>query len=56
MKTTAVHRGGEYVLNGSNLFITNAGHAAWTVVFAERDSTRGTRASRRSSCRWTRLG
>ena len=29
--------GDEYVLNGSKTFITNAGHAAWTVVFAKTD-------------------
>jgi acyl-CoA dehydrogenase len=34
LKTTAVRRGDEYVLNGSKTFITNAGHAAWTVAFA----------------------
>src|SRR5215212_11193821 len=33
LKTTAERRGDEYVLNGSKTFITNAGHAAWTVVF-----------------------
>src|ERR687898_3447867 len=41
MKTTAVGRGEEYVLNGSKTFITNAGHAAWTVVFAKTDATDG---------------
>jgi acyl-CoA dehydrogenase len=35
IQTTAVRRGGQYVLNGSKTFITNAGHAAWTVVFAK---------------------
>ena len=34
MKTTAERRGDEYVLNGSKMFITNAGHARWSVVFA----------------------
>ena len=29
IKTTAVRKGDEYVLNGSKTFITNAGHAAW---------------------------
>src|SRR5262249_59639622 len=28
-------RGGEYVLNGAKTFITNAGHADWTVGFAK---------------------
>ena len=43
MKTTAVRRGDEYVLNGSKTFITNAGHAAWTVVFAKTDADKGHR-------------
>jgi acyl-CoA dehydrogenase len=43
MTTTAVRRGDGYVLNGSKTFITNAGHAAWTVVFAKTDPARGHR-------------
>ncbi len=43
IKTTAVRRGDEYVLNGSKTFITNAGHAAWTVVFAKTDASQGHR-------------
>jgi acyl-CoA dehydrogenase len=43
LKTTAVRRGDEYVLNGSKTFITNAGHAAWTVVFAKTDPAKGHR-------------
>jgi acyl-CoA dehydrogenase len=43
LKTTAVRRGDEYVLNGSKTFITNAGYAAWTVVFAKTDPTQGHR-------------
>jgi acyl-CoA dehydrogenase len=43
MKTTAVRRGDEYVLNGSKTFITNAGHAAWSVVFAKTDPAAGRR-------------
>ena len=35
--------GDEYVLNGSKTFITNAGRAAWTVVFAKTDPTKGHR-------------
>ncbi len=31
IQTTAERRGDEYVLNGSKMFITNAGHAAWSV-------------------------
>src|SRR5690349_16891240 len=43
IKTTAVRRGDEYVLNGSKTFITNAGHAAWAVVFAKTDPAKGHR-------------
>ena len=43
MKTTAERRGDEYVLNGSKTFITNAGQAAWTVVFAKTDASAGHR-------------
>src|SRR5437667_12061120 len=43
MKTTAVRRGDEYVLNGSKTFITNAGYAAWTVVFAKTDPRGGSK-------------
>ena len=41
IKTTAERRGDDYVLNGSKMFITNAGHAAWTVVFAKTDASKG---------------
>src|SRR6186997_1289960 len=41
MKTTAVRRGDDYVLNGSKTFITNAGYADWTVVFAKTDPSKG---------------
>jgi acyl-CoA dehydrogenase len=41
IKTTAERRGDEYVLNGSKTFISNAGYAAWTVVFAKTDSSKG---------------
>ena len=41
IKTTAERRGDEYVLNGSKTFITNAGRAAWTVVFAKTDAKAG---------------
>ncbi|MFN2469221.1 MAG: acyl-CoA dehydrogenase family protein [Gaiellaceae bacterium] len=43
IKTTAVRIGDEYVLNGSKMFITNAGYAAWTVVFASTDRSQGHR-------------
>jgi acyl-CoA dehydrogenase len=41
LKTTAVRDGDEYVLNGSKTFITNAGYADWTVVFAKTDPKGG---------------
>jgi acyl-CoA dehydrogenase len=43
IKTTADRHGDEYVLNGSKTFISNAGYAAWTVVFAKTDRTKGHR-------------
>src|SRR5438552_2845384 len=43
IETTAVRLGGEYVLNGSKMFITNAGHASWFTVFASTDRSRGHR-------------
>ena len=43
MKSTAVREGDSYVLNGSKTFITNAGYAAWTVVFAKTDPSKGHR-------------
>jgi acyl-CoA dehydrogenase len=43
IKTTAIRRGDEYVLNGSKTFITNAGYSAWTVVFAKTDPDKGHR-------------
>src|SRR5437764_7054788 len=43
MKSTAERRGDEYVLNGSKMFITNAGHATWSVVFAVTDKSKGHR-------------
>jgi acyl-CoA dehydrogenase len=41
LKTTAVREGDDYVLNGSKTFITNAGYADWTVVFAKTDAKGG---------------
>jgi acyl-CoA dehydrogenase len=43
MKTTAVRQGDEYVLNGSKMFITNAGHASFFSVFAVTDRAQGHR-------------
>jgi acyl-CoA dehydrogenase len=43
LKATAVREGDEYVLNGSKTFITNAGYAAWTVVFAKTDPRGGSK-------------
>jgi acyl-CoA dehydrogenase len=43
IQTTAVRQGDEYVLNGSKMFITNAGHAAWLVVFASTDKSKAHR-------------
>ena len=43
LKTTAVREGDGYVISGSKTFITNAGYAAWTVVFAKTDPRGGAR-------------
>jgi len=43
IKTAAEQVGDDYVLNGSKMFITNAGHAAWSVVFASTDRAKGHR-------------
>src|SRR5918911_824740 len=43
IQTTAVRRGDDYVLNGSKMFISNAGHASWFVVFASTDRSAGHR-------------
>jgi len=43
LRTSAVRDGDEYVLNGSKTFITNAGYAEWTVVFAKTDPATGHR-------------
>ena len=43
IRTTAVRHGDDYVLSGSKTFISNAGHAAWTVVFAKTDASQGHR-------------
>ncbi len=41
IQTTAVRHGDAYVVNGSKLFITNAGKASWIVVFASTDRSKG---------------
>jgi len=43
IKTTAKRDGGDYVLTGSKMFITNAGQAAWFVVFASTEPEAGHR-------------
>ena len=43
IQTTAVRDGDDYVLNGSKMFITNAGYAAWFTVFASTDKSKGHR-------------
>jgi acyl-CoA dehydrogenase len=43
LKATAVREGEEYVINGSKTFITNAGYATWTVVFAKTDPKGGSK-------------
>lgn len=43
IRTTATRRGDEYVLSGTKTFITNAGYASWTVIFAKTDATAGHR-------------
>ncbi|ORY34223.1 acyl-CoA dehydrogenase/oxidase [Naematelia encephala] len=41
IKTRAEKRGDEWILNGSKMWITNAGHANWFFVLAVTDSTAG---------------
>jgi acyl-CoA dehydrogenase len=43
IQTTAVAHGDDYVLNGSKMFITNAGRAGWFTVFASTDKAAGHR-------------
>jgi acyl-CoA dehydrogenase len=43
IQSTATRDGGDYVLSGSKMFITNAGEAAWFVVFASTDRDAGNR-------------
>lgn len=39
IKTTAVLKGDEWVLNGQKMWITNGGHANWFFVLARTDPT-----------------
>lgn len=41
-QTTAVKDGDDYILNGTKIFITNAGEADVYVIFAMTDKTKGT--------------
>ena len=43
IRTTATRYGDEYVLRGAKTFITNAGYATWTVIFATTDKSAGRR-------------
>src|SRR5437870_8690486 len=43
IQTTAVRSGDEYLLNGSKMFITNAGHASWFSLLASSDKSKGHR-------------
>jgi acyl-CoA dehydrogenase len=43
MKTTAIRKGDEYVINGSKVFITNGGYADWFTVYAKTDKDAGHR-------------
>ncbi len=43
MRTTAVKKGDEYVINGTKCFITNGSHADWYTVYAKTDKDAGHR-------------
>jgi acyl-CoA dehydrogenase len=43
IQTTATRHGDDYVVNGSKMFITNAGHASWVILFASTDRDAGHR-------------
>jgi acyl-CoA dehydrogenase len=43
IQTTATRQGDDYVINGSKMFITNAGHSSWVIVFASTDRGAGHR-------------
>src|SRR3954451_1719305 len=39
IETTAVRHGDDYLVNGTKMFISNAGHASWIIVFASTDKS-----------------
>jgi acyl-CoA dehydrogenase len=43
IQTTAIRKGDDYVVNGSKMFITNAGKASWIVCFASTEPGKGHR-------------
>jgi len=43
IRTTAIRRGDEYILNGNKVFITNGGEADTYIAFAVTDATKGTK-------------
>src|SRR5213083_1990428 len=43
IQTTAERHGDDYVINGSKMFITNAGRASWFTLFASTDKSKGHR-------------
>ncbi len=43
IQTTAVRRGDDYVINGSKMFISSAGHASWMVCFVSTDPGAGSK-------------
>jgi acyl-CoA dehydrogenase len=43
VKTKAVRKGDQYVINGQKCFITNAGYASFYTIFATTDPSKGTK-------------
>jgi len=43
IRTTAIRKGDEYILNGNKVFITNGGEADTYIAFAVTDATKGTK-------------
>jgi len=52
VKTTALRKGGGYVVNGSKTFITNGWNCDLVIVVAKTDPAKG--AKGRASSSWTR--